>query len=116
MTNKELHIKDNGVESVKLVYFLGVGGIGMSALARYFLAQNKLVFGYDRTKSKLCQELQEEGITITYEDAIDFINKHKLEPKHCLCVYTPALPKELNLIQAFRMIKAISSIIRASWQ
>ncbi|MGB0999930.1 MAG: UDP-N-acetylmuramate--L-alanine ligase [Flavobacteriales bacterium] len=89
-------------DKLKSVFFLGVGGIGMSALARYFLAQHKLVFGYDKTKSKLCQELQKEGITITYEDAIDFIKTHKLDPEHCLCVYTPALPKELNLIQALK--------------
>ena len=55
------------------VYFLGIGGIGMSALARYFLHEGKQVAGYDRTASELTRALECEGATVTYEDEADTI-------------------------------------------
>jgi UDP-N-acetylmuramate--alanine ligase len=76
------------------VFFLGIGGIGMSALARYFNANGVLVSGYDKTETTLCKELAAEGIKIHYEDNIEFIDKHAK-----LVIYTPAVPndhKELN--------------------
>ncbi len=73
-------------------YFLGIGGIGMSALARYFNLRGYEVAGYDRTKTKLTQDLNYEGITITYEDSEETIPKEFLSPKQTLIVVTPALP------------------------
>lgn len=80
--------------NISQVYFLGIGGIGMSALARYFNEQGKDVKGYDRSSSPLTNKLQEEGIEIHFEDDVDFLNKEA-----DLVVYTPAIPnhhKQLN--------------------
>ncbi len=82
------------VESKGSVFFLGIGGIGMSALARYFNANGVSVSGYDKTETTLCKELVAEGINIHYEDNIEFIDKNAK-----LVIYTPAIPKghsELN--------------------
>lgn len=74
---------------ISTVYFIGIGGIGMSALARYFNHSGKQVFGYDRTRTALCQELEKEGITINYADSLD-----NMEKNADLVVYTPAIPKD----------------------
>ena len=58
------------IENIKSVYFVGAGGIGMSALIRYFLSKNKLVAGYDRTPSELTKNLKEEGAQIHYEENV----------------------------------------------
>jgi UDP-N-acetylmuramate--alanine ligase len=71
------------------VYFLGIGGIGMSALARYFNARGVAVSGYDKTETPLCRQLAAEGIAIHYEDNIELIDKQAK-----LVVYTPAVPKD----------------------
>ena len=78
------------------VYFLGIGGIGMSALARYFNANGVAVSGYDKTETALCKELVAEGISIHYEDNIEFIDK-----KAKLVVYTPAVPKDHKELNYF---------------
>ena len=80
---------DLGAEGVKRVYFLGIGGIGMSALARYFNAKGVAVSGYDKTETVLTKKLAEEGMAIHYEDNIEFIDKEA-----GLVIYTPAVPKE----------------------
>lgn len=87
-------------DKLKHIYFLGIGGIGMSALARYFKAIGKTVSGYDKTSTKLTQALENEGIEVHYNDMgtdiCNFINADTL------VVYTPAVPKdfgELNAIQ-----------------
>ncbi len=87
------------------VFFLGIGGIGMSALARYFNANGVEVSGYDKTETALCKELAAEGIKIHYEDNIEFIDKNAK-----LVVYTPAVPKdhkELNyyLANGYTVVK-----------
>ena len=61
------------IETIQSVYFVGAGGIGMSALVRYFLSKGKVVAGYDRTPSELTQHLIEEGAQIHYEENIDLI-------------------------------------------
>ncbi|MGB1316506.1 MAG: Mur ligase domain-containing protein, partial [Chitinophagales bacterium] len=76
-------------ENIKNIYFLGIGGIGMSALARYFNANGKKVKGYDKTKSPLTEKLTAEGIEICFEDDIDLLDKET-----DLVVYTPAIPKD----------------------
>lgn len=79
-------------KDITRVYFLGIGGIGMSALARYFLQQGLEVFGYDKTPSPLTTELSKEGAHIIFEDQIASIPKTILQ-KDTLFVYTPAIPK-----------------------
>lgn len=84
------------------IYLLGIGGIGMSALARYFMANNKVVAGYDRTPSPLTQLLEEEGAQIHFEDDLNLINAGFLNKKDTLVIYTPAIPaehKELNFFK-----------------
>jgi len=80
----------------KLYYFLGVGGIGMSALARFFNHYKKEVAGYDKTASELCRQLESEGITCHYEENVkqleSLLSHYKKE--EILIVYTPAVPKE----------------------
>lgn len=82
------------IKNLHTVYFLGVGGIGMSALARYFLASGCNVFGYDKTKTALTSQLEKEGITIHYQEDIALIpNEIKSKQENTLVVYTPAIPK-----------------------
>ena len=75
------------------VYFIGIGGIGMSALARYFMNIGKNVAGYDKTKTELTDELQELGISIHFEDSIDLIEQEYLNKENTLIIITPAVPK-----------------------
>lgn len=80
---------------IHTIYFLGIGGIGMSALARYFLAQGCAVFGYDKTKTNLTTQLENEGVNIHYSEDISLIpNKIKTKQANTLVVYTPAIPKD----------------------
>lgn len=74
-------------------YFLGIGGIGMSALARYFHAKGFKVAGYDRTSTVLTQELEKEGIAIHYIDDITLIPNDFRNPETCFVVITPAIPQ-----------------------
>ncbi|MCQ2960416.1 MAG: UDP-N-acetylmuramate--L-alanine ligase [Bacteroidales bacterium] len=79
----------------KYYYFLGIGGIGMSALARYFNLQGATVFGYDRTSSDLTQALQTEGIAVHYEDSVSEIpDVVKTAKDETIVVITPAIPKD----------------------
>lgn len=81
------------LESYNRIYFLGIGGIGMSALARYFLAQGKDIAGCDRVSTPLTRELEKEGMTIHYTDDIEQIPDSFKEINHTLVIYTPAIPK-----------------------
>ncbi|WP_302604388.1 UDP-N-acetylmuramate--L-alanine ligase [uncultured Alistipes sp.] len=76
------------------VYFLGIGGIGMSALARYFLHEGKRVAGYDRTPSRLTAELETEGAEVHYDDDVQAIPAAFLDPRDTMVVYTPAVPQD----------------------
>ena len=80
------------LKSVDTIYFLGIGGIGMSALARYFVAQAYRVLGYDRTPSPLTRELEQEGVTIEYADDCSLVAS--LDSARTLVVRTPAVPDE----------------------
>lgn len=84
-----------GLAHIKQVYFLGIGGIGMSALARYFKHAGYPVSGYDRTETNLTRQLQVEGIDVHYDDRADWLASH-LQPNGCLVVYTPAVPADLG--------------------
>ena len=83
------------------IYFIGIGGIGMSALARYFLAKRKNVSGYDKTQSEVTNMLTDLGINIHYEDAIKNIDDKFLNIKDTLVVYTPAIPNNHLELQYF---------------
>ena len=76
------------------IYFLGIGGIGMSALARFFLHEGKRVAGYDRTRTPLCEELEREGAEIHYDEAVERIPEAFRDPQTTLVVYTPAVPTD----------------------
>ena len=78
---------------MKNVYFIGIGGIGMSALARYYKFKGYEVAGYDRTRSELTAQLEREGISVHYEDRPDLIPADKDDT---LVVYTPAIPADLG--------------------
>ena len=84
---------------MKKVYFIGIGGIGMSALARWFKFKGYAVAGYDKTPSDLTRELEAEGIPVHYEDRPDLI---PTDPGSTLVVYTPAVPDDLGELKAVR--------------
>ncbi len=91
--------------NISRVYFIGIGGIGMSALAKYYLSRNAAVSGYDKTATSLTKEMESEGIKIHYEDSVDMLDKNAQ-----LIVYTPAVPndhKEYNyyLANNYEMVK-----------
>ena len=82
------------LKDIKSVYFVGAGGIGMSAIARYFIRKGLVVAGYDKTPSDLTHQLEKEGMLIHYEENVDEIPHACRDPKSCLVIYTPAIPKE----------------------
>ena len=84
------------------VYFVGIGGIGMSAIARYFLNEGRRVAGYDRTPSPLTAELEKEGAEIHYEDSIALIGEEWRDPQQTLVIYTPAIPADHSELNFFR--------------
>ncbi len=91
----------------KTIYFIGIGGIGMSAIARYYKAKGYAVGGYDKTPSELTHALEAEGICVHYEDNIDYVPKNVEET---LVVYTPAIPKDMGELvyvqnNGYRVIK-----------
>ncbi|MEG1563934.1 MAG: UDP-N-acetylmuramate--L-alanine ligase [Bacteroides sp.] len=90
------------IETIQSVYFVGAGGIGMSALVRYFLSKGKQVAGYDRTPSPLTESLIAEGAEIHYEDNIHLIPACCQDPATTLVVLTPAIPSEHSELTYFR--------------
>ncbi len=87
---------------MKAVYFIGAGGIGMSAIARYYLNQGKFVAGYDKTPSKLTEQLIREGMQIHYEDNVNLIPQECRNSDDTLVIYTPAIPAEHTEMQFFK--------------
>jgi len=90
------------INDIKAVYFVGAGGIGMSAIARYFISRGLVVAGYDKTPSDLTHQLEKEGMLIHYEENIDEIPHACKNPESCLVIYTPAIPAEHQELQFFR--------------
>ena len=90
------------IKDIKAVYFVGAGGIGMSAIARYFLKKGLVVAGYDKTPSTLTQQLEKEGMLIHYEERVDLIPQACQQKDSCLVIYTPAIPEEHQEMQFFR--------------
>ena len=90
------------IEDIKAVYFVGAGGIGMSALIRYFLSKGKFVAGYDLHASPLTKQLEEEGAAIHYEDKVELIPSCCTDKEQTLVVYTPAIPASHTELSFFR--------------
>ena len=90
------------LKDIKAVYFIGAGGIGMSAIARYFIHRGQVVAGYDKTPSDLTDQLEKEGMLIHYEEDIDEIPHACKNPKSTLVVYTPAIPATHKELEFFR--------------
>ena len=82
------------INDIKSVYFVGAGGIGMSAIARYFLKKGLIVGGYDKTPSDLTRQLEKEGMLIHYEEDVNQIPQACKNQQECLVIYTPAIPAE----------------------
>ena len=82
------------LKDIKAVYFVGAGGIGMSAIARYFINKKLVVAGYDKTPSNLTRELEKEGMLIHYEEDVNLIPEACKDAKSTLVIYTPAIPAE----------------------
>ena len=110
MINENSHITNTGkalpfgkgLGWATKVYFIGIGGIGMSALARYFHGLNKTVAGYDKTPSDITAALQELGVSITYSEAVEEIPQTFLDKDNTLVVYTPAVPKQHKQLMYFQ--------------
>ena len=90
------------LKDIKAVYFLGAGGIGMSALVRYFLNEGKFVAGYDRTPSALTGKLIEEGAQLHFEENADLVPAECRMPESTLVIYTPAIPADHKEWALFR--------------
>ena len=90
------------IDCYSAVYFIGAGGIGMSALVRYFLFHGKKAAGYDRVESELTRQLNAEGAEIHYEDRIDLIPEAFKNKKNTLVIFTPAVPEEHSELTFFR--------------
>ena len=90
------------IKDIKAVYFVGAGGIGMSAIARYFLKKGLVVAGYDKTPSDLTRQLEKEGMLIHYEENVDEIPHVCKQKEVCLVIYTPAIPADHQELMFFR--------------
>jgi len=89
------------LNSIHNIYFIGIGGIGMSALARYFVANKKHVAGYDKTRTEITDSLEDLGIKTHFEDDIKQIDSRFLNSETTLIVYTPAIPKDHKELNYF---------------
>jgi UDP-N-acetylmuramate--alanine ligase len=90
------------IKDIKAVYFIGAGGIGMSAIARYFIHKGVVVAGYDKTPSALTSQMEREGMLIHYTENIDEIPHACKAKDSCLVVYTPAIPESHKELVYFR--------------
>lgn len=90
------------IKDIKSVYFVGAGGIGMSAIARYFINRGMVVAGYDKTESELTKQLEKEGMLIHYEEDINAIPHACKDVKSTLVIYTPAIPAKHKELEFFK--------------
>ena len=90
------------LKDIKSVYFIGAGGIGMSAIERYFTHRGAVVAGYDRTPSNLTRQLEKEGILIHYDENVEEIPHACKDKSSCLVIYTPAIPSTHKELTWFR--------------
>jgi UDP-N-acetylmuramate--alanine ligase len=92
----------NNLNTIPNIYLLGIGGIGMSALARYFNNQGKNVAGFDRTPSQLTRQLEQEGMRIHYQDEVNAIPADFRNNNNTLVIFTPAVPADHQEFTFFR--------------
>src|SRR5690606_23746695 len=85
------------IKDIKRIYFVGIGGIGMSALARFFNQRNVLVNGYDKTETELTKALVSENIGVTFQD-----NSDQVDPNADVVIYTPAIPVDNAILNWYR--------------
>ncbi len=90
------------LDSIRKIYFIGIGGIGMSALAKYFFNKNLIVSGYDKTQTNITDSLISLGIKIVFKDSNDLIDKEFLDSKDTLVVVTPAIPNTNKILNYFK--------------
>src|ERR1700754_934361 len=91
------------LQDIKRVYLIGIGGIGMSGLARYFAHLGCIVCGYDKTSTDLTDQLHNEGIQVIFDDREDWIPLSYQTPNECtLIIYTPAIPKDSAILNFFK--------------
>lgn len=90
------------LKDIKAVYFVGAGGIGMSAIARYFMSKGLVVAGYDKTPSALTNQMEKEGMLIHYDENVDEIPHACRDKASCLIIYTPAIPATHKELCYFR--------------
>lgn len=90
------------LKDIKAVYFIGAGGIGMSAIARYFIHKGLVVAGYDKTPTTLTRQLEKEGMLVHYEENLDEIPQACRNKNTCLVIYTPAIPANHKELIYFR--------------
>ncbi len=88
--------------NISHLYFIGIGGIGMSALARYCQGEGKMIYGYDKTPSDITAALQTEGMRLTFTDTVSEIPSEVLTAQNTLVVYTPAIPESNTILSWFR--------------
>lgn len=91
----------NNLSHIQNIYFIGIGGIGMSALAQYLHQEGKTIQGYDKTPSDITKKLENLGITIVYHDDYDTIPT-AFSPQNTLVVYTPAIPQDSRILNGFQ--------------
>ena len=91
----------NTLSNIQSIYFVGIGGIGMSALARFAIKKNLAVFGYDKTQTALTATLEKEGADITFEDSVSSLPPKVKNNTSTLVVYTPAIPEDNKILQWF---------------
>lgn len=93
------------IDNIRQVYLIGIGGIGMSALARYFRHMGCLVGGYDKTETTLTRQLVAEGISVLYTDDFALVDgSFKVADEYTLIIYTPAVPTELHILYQFQQL------------
>lgn len=90
------------LNNIHNIYFIGIGGIGMSALARYFKASDKKVSGYDKTQTDLTDSLSDLGISVNFEDTVASLEQRYLNSDTTVVVYTPAVPKDHKQLTYFK--------------
>ena len=90
------------LDSIRKIYFIGIGGIGMSALAKYFFNKNLIISGYDKTQTNITDSLISLGIKIVFKDRNDLIDKEFLDSKETLVVVTPAIPETNTILNYFK--------------
>jgi UDP-N-acetylmuramate--alanine ligase len=102
------------LDNINRVFLLGIGGIGMSALARYFSLQSKRIYGYDKTSTDLTKKLVEEGFQILYTDLPEKIPEEIINSK-TLFIYTPAVPKDNKIFHSLFQKDTSGTNARMYW-